>query len=189
MRKLLQMSSSSANNDKGNAVAIVLLVLAVVSILGVGLLTQSTMDLKFATSYKSNATAFNLADGAASLALVAVPNTFAPQYASHPVPIPPLRNANYRNPTALPALEERGTYWPVLLYQGAITDPNLLPGYDLDEFYVDCWTAKGTGTRRGRPNTGPDTSGQAASNAQVRLGRHLPTQIDVQIPTYKMVKK
>jgi hypothetical protein len=176
MRKLLQMSSSSANNDRGNAVAIVLLVLAVVSILGAGLLTQSTMDLKFATAYKSHATAFNLADGAASLALVAVANTFAPKYEGHPVPRTPLGNDSYRNPTAL---AERGTYWPVVLYNGTITDPRLLPGEMIPDYVLDCWTAKGTGTRRDR--------GQAANNAEVRLGRHLPTQIDAQIPTTKVV--
>ena len=49
--------------------AIVLLVLAVTSLIGVGMLTQSRIDVKFATSYKSHTTAFNLADGAASLAL------------------------------------------------------------------------------------------------------------------------
>ena len=65
--------------------AIVLMVLAVVSLIGVGLLTQSIIDFKFASSYKSHNTAFNLADGAASLALARVshlpwpPCTLAPR--------------------------------------------------------------------------------------------------------------
>ena len=65
------------SND-GNAVAIVLLVLAVTSLIGVGMLTQSRMDVKFATSYKSHTTAVNLADGAASLALARVSFTIGP---------------------------------------------------------------------------------------------------------------
>ena len=58
--------------------AIVLMVLAVVSLIGVGLLSQSIIDFKFASSYKSHNTAFNLADGAASLALARVAFTDGP---------------------------------------------------------------------------------------------------------------
>ena len=109
--------------------AIVLLVLAVVSIVGVGLLTQSTMDLKFATSYKSHTTAFNLADGAASLALARVSNTgtpstygqAAPSIAESPIWDPQIvrQGGTPRGPT----LTDRGTYWPLMVYQGPITDP------------------------------------------------------------------
>ena len=59
--------------------AIVLMVLAVVSLIGVGLLTQSIIDFKFASSYKSHNTAFNLADGAASLALTRISIYRGPQ--------------------------------------------------------------------------------------------------------------
>ncbi len=50
MTKLLSVLLRQANNDRGNAVAIVLLVLAVTSLIGVGMLTQSRIDVKFATS-------------------------------------------------------------------------------------------------------------------------------------------
>jgi hypothetical protein len=179
MRKLLQMSSSSASNDKGNAVAIVLLVLAVTSLIGVGMLTQSRMDVKFATSHKSRNTAFNLADGAASLALIALANTTTPMYEGHAVPMPPLNIANYRNPTPLVVT---GTYLPLLIFQGPITDPRLLTGEELETRLLESWTAKGVGTRR-------DNAGKAASNTEVRQGRHVPTQIDAQIPVLKSVPK
>jgi hypothetical protein len=177
MRKLVQGHHAPTGNDRGNAVAIVLLVLAVVSIVGVGLLTQSTMDLKFATSYKSHAAAFNLADGAASLAFTGVPNTTAPKYLGYPVPTPPLNNANYGNVTPL---GERGTYLPVLIFQGPITDPRLLTKEELGQFYLESWTAKGIGRRR--------DAGRAASNAEVRLGRHLPTEVDAQLPSNKLAQ-
>jgi hypothetical protein len=160
-------------------VAIVLLVLAVTSLIGVGMLTQSRMDVKFATSHKSRTTAFNLADGAAALALIALANTTTPMYEGHAVPIPPLNIANYRNSTPVVA---RGTYLPLLIFQGPITDPRLLTGEELETRLLESWTAKGVGARR-------DTAGKAASNEDVRKLRHVPTEIDAQIPVLKSVPK
>ena len=83
--------------------AIVLLVLGLVSLIGVGMLTQSRMDVKYATSYKSHATAFNLADGAASMALTRVSFTMAPQYDGHAAPT--LLNAKYTDLNMLGEVE------------------------------------------------------------------------------------
>jgi|GEM_PF-2689421 hypothetical protein len=179
MTKLLRVLLRQANNDRGNAVAIVLLVLAVTSLIGVGMLTQSRIDVKFATSHKSHATAFNLADGAASLALVAVPYTTTPMYEGHAVPIPPMNKSNYKTHTSL---GDRGSYLPVVIFQGPITDPRLLTGEELETRLLESWTAKGVGKRR-------DTSDKAASNTEVRQGRHVPTEIDAQIPVLKSVPK
>jgi hypothetical protein len=179
MTKLLRVLLRQASNDRGNAVAIVLLVLAVTSLIGVGMLTQSRIDVKFATSHKSHSTAFNLADGAASLALVAVPYTTTPKYEGNAVPMPPMNKPSYRNPTSL---GDRGSYLPVTIFQGPITDPRLLTGEELETRLLESWTAKGVGKRR-------DTTDKAASNTQVRQGRHMPTEIDAQIPVHKSVPK
>jgi hypothetical protein len=191
MRKLLRMSSSSASNDRGNAVAIVLLVLAVVSLIGVGLLTQSRMDVKFATSYKSHTTAVNLADGAASIALTRVSFTMAPLYEGQATPT--LLNAKYADPQYVrqdgtpsgTTLKDRGTYWPLLVFQGPITDPTKLAGkteIGREGQSLECWIAQGSGKRR-------DTAGKAASNTEVRQGQHMPTETAVQIALYKWVNK
>jgi hypothetical protein len=179
MTKLLRVLLRQANNDRGNAVAIVLLVLALVSLIGVGMLTQSRIDVKFATSYKSHTTTFNLADGAASMALAALSGTLAPMYEGQAVPIPPFMNANYKNPTLL---QNRGTYWPVLIFQGPVTDPTRMPGEEVGTRLIESWSAKGSGKRR-------DTAGIAASNDDVRKGRHMPTEIAAQIPVIKSVPK
>jgi hypothetical protein len=179
MTKLPRVLLRQASNDRGNAVAIVLLVLALVSLIGVGMLTQSRIDVKFATSHKSHATAFNLADGAASLALVAVPYTTTPMYEGHAVPIPPMNYPSYKSSTSL---GDRGAYLPLTIFQGPITDPRLLTGEELETRLLESWTAKGVGKRR-------DTAGKAASNTEVRQGRHMPTEIDAQIPTLKSVPK
>ena len=55
------------NNEKGTAVAIVLMVLAVISLIGVGLLTQSQLDVQLSSSLSSYDRLFGLADGGATL--------------------------------------------------------------------------------------------------------------------------
>jgi hypothetical protein len=56
------------NNNRGSAVAIVLMVLAVISLLGVGLLTQSRLDVRLTSAIKSYDKMFSLADGASAIA-------------------------------------------------------------------------------------------------------------------------
>jgi len=187
MKKPLETPSAHANNDKGNAVAIVLMVLAVVSLLGVGLLTQSRIDIKFVTSFKSHNTAFNLADGAASMALARVSFTLAPPYDGAPTST--LLNVLYKdpqpvrvsgNPSGAKVTPDRGTYWPVMIFRGPITDPTKMAGWELGKEgrTLECWIAQGSGKRR-------DTTGVATSNTQLREGRHLPTETSVQVAAIK----
>jgi hypothetical protein len=56
-------------SQKGSAVALVLLILGVISLIGVAALLQSRLDLRFATALQSYDKMFNLADGAAKLSL------------------------------------------------------------------------------------------------------------------------
>jgi len=183
-------------NERGNAVAIVLLVLAVVSLIGVGLLTQSRIDLKFATSYKSHTTAVNLADGAASMALTRVSFTAAPMYEGHATPklldgkspstskyASPVFVRQGGTPTGT-TLMDRGKYWPLMVFQGPITDPTKMTGREIgrEGQSLECWVAQGSGTRR-------DTTDKAASNTDVRKGRHMPTETAVQIAVHKWVNK
>ncbi len=54
-------------NEKGTAIAIVLMVLAVVSLIGVALLTQSQLDVQLTSSMSSYDRLFGLADGGATV--------------------------------------------------------------------------------------------------------------------------
>lgn len=192
MRNLLRVQLRPVNNDRGNAVAIVLMVLAIVSLLGVGLLTQSRIDMKFVSSFKSHNTVFNLADGAAGMALTRLSFTVAPMYDGNPAST--LLNAAYTNPQPVttsgapagPTLSDRGNYWPVMIFRGPITDPSKLAGREIgrDGFSLECWTAQGSGLRR---DTSIANSGVATSNTEIRQGRHLPTATSVQIAVYKWV--
>jgi Tfp pilus assembly protein PilX len=54
-------------NERGNAIALVLLILAVVSLVGAGALMMSRHDLRFSHALRSYDMGFNLADGAATI--------------------------------------------------------------------------------------------------------------------------
>jgi hypothetical protein len=54
-------------NERGNAIALVLLILAVVSLVGAGALMMSRYDLKFSAALRSYDKGFNLADGGSTL--------------------------------------------------------------------------------------------------------------------------
>lgn len=54
-------------NQRGNVIALVLLLLSVVSLVGAGALLVSRYDLKFTSAVKSYDRGFNVADGAASM--------------------------------------------------------------------------------------------------------------------------
>ena len=188
MRKLEQWHHAPTGNDRGNAVAIVLMVLAVVSLVGVGLLSQSIIDFKFASSYKSHNTAFNLADGAATLALTRVAWTAAPLFDARAAPVPLRRYAGPQNvrqggTPGGAALTDRGTYWPLMVFQGPITDPTRIAGWELgkDGRTLQSWTAQGSGRRMDA------AAGTAADNTQVRQSQfRLPTETSVQIATHKL---
>jgi hypothetical protein len=54
-------------NERGNIIALVLLILAVVSLVGAGALMMSRYDLRFTAAMRSYDQGFNLADGGATL--------------------------------------------------------------------------------------------------------------------------
>jgi hypothetical protein len=54
-------------NERGNVIAVVLLILAVVSLVGAGALMMSRYDLRFTAAMRSYDKGFNLADGGATI--------------------------------------------------------------------------------------------------------------------------
>jgi hypothetical protein len=89
------------NSNNGSAVAIVLMILAVVSLIGVGLLMQSKMDVRLTSAIRSHDRLFSLADGAASIGYKDV-STF-----THDIPVPP----SGVNPLEDPVTYEQYFYW------------------------------------------------------------------------------
>jgi hypothetical protein len=89
------------NSNNGSAVAIVLMILAVVSLIGVGLLMQSKMDVRLTSAIRSHDRLFSLADGAASIGYKDV-STF-----THDIPVPP----SGVNPLEDPETYKQYYYW------------------------------------------------------------------------------
>lgn len=76
-------------NDKGSAVAIVLLFLGVLSLVGAGLMLQTKLDVMFTRATESSTSMVGLADGAANKAVVNMPASPPSGYRGKPEPIPP----------------------------------------------------------------------------------------------------
>jgi hypothetical protein len=184
-------------SQAGNAVAMVLLLLGVVSILGVGLLTRSTMDTRFSAAYKSHERLFSLADGAASIAYLwlnqhgAVPEIYVP---NQPNQQSLQETTEFKNPffvrkpdvamgsrpessavaTCNPQ-KEKGMYWPVINFLGIGRPP---AGFEIDKFETQFWIAGGLVTTEREKNTGI-TKRQTSPRAQA----------SVQVAVQKTVKK
>ncbi len=71
------------NNNQGYAVVIVLLFLGVISLLGVGLMQMSRLDLQFTGAIKNYNKLFNLADGACGIAFNDLKNSNVPDPPSY----------------------------------------------------------------------------------------------------------
>ena len=56
------MNLKGYNNQNGMALVICLLIMTVVAMIGIGVMTDSTIEIKIATNHKNKATSFNYAD-------------------------------------------------------------------------------------------------------------------------------
>lgn len=141
------------NNNHGSAVAIVMMFIAVISIMGVGLLAQSRMDLRITSSLKSYEKMFNLGDGGATIAFNNI------------------RRQNYMmtfdGSTKVKYLiqdrpeKEAGKYDSVIKLCGVDTDPQSVTGWEVGSYFNELWTAEGRGKRTGNlfgEDTGTPTS-------------------------------
>ncbi|MDQ7784214.1 MAG: hypothetical protein RDU20_15120 [Desulfomonilaceae bacterium] len=73
------------NNDKGSAVAIVLMFLGVLSLVGAGLMLQTKLDVMFTRATESSTSMIGLADGAANKAVMTMPSSPPASIGTDPV--------------------------------------------------------------------------------------------------------
>jgi len=128
-------------NNRGSAIAIVLLVLALVTLLGVGLILQSRMDLQLTASLKSFDKMFGLADGGSSVgfndlytrnreaAISSVTGTWT-------YDVVPLRTEG-----------TLGQYKAQVMLTGYSTSPADIAGFDIGSYYPEYWLGRGEGSR------------------------------------------
>jgi hypothetical protein len=162
-------------NDTGYAVVIILLFLAVTSLLGVGLLQMSRLDLQFTGAVKNYNKLFNLADGACSMAFndLKIADHEEQVYYTGPAPLgsgpaavtvpttnttdadSPLYNPN-TSPYSYPfpgKQQNIGKYYINEVIQGysdsALTQPGWSagPGSGGSGYHIEFWTGEGHASR------------------------------------------
>jgi len=142
-------------NNRGSAIAIVLLVLALVTLLGVGLILQSRMDLQLTASLKSYDMMFGLADGGSSVGFNhllkynprATPGSISATWTQIVVPATTL-DAEYDS--TYDSRKHRivlGQYKAEVKLTGWSTDPRDSAGFDVASYYPEYWLGRGEGSR------------------------------------------
>jgi hypothetical protein len=159
-------------NEKGSAIAIVLLVLAVVSIVGAGLLLQSRYDEKITQAQKNYDRTFGLADGAASYAFPEILARDSVLYKGGPTvvwtrflgPSGPSETAIALKVDIQGTTGKQvsvGTAVARIIIEGYNTDPQEMPGWELgtaEGYHVQFWVAEGTGKRESTESIPPETA-------------------------------
>jgi hypothetical protein len=152
-------------NEKGSAIALVLLVLGVVSLVGAGLLLQTRFDTKFTQAQKNYDRSFGMADSAASYAFPEILAKDTVTYKGGPTVAWQKKMYLPVQPGAYSATEVTGTAYlgqaiSRAIIQGYDTDPSQVAGWELgtaEGYHVQFWTAEGLGVRT--VGTGTRTSG------------------------------
>ena len=129
-------------NQRGSAIVIVLLFLGIISLFGVGLMLQSTLDTQFTTTMKGAEATLNLADAGAGTSFRTLPSIIPQRATQDPVVAVPSQNLQ---------LQGVGTY----LYRTIYVCPapsNEVPGFDVGTggygsgtFHADYWISEGNG--------------------------------------------
>lgn len=155
-------------NEKGSAIALVLLVLAVVSLVGAGLLLQSRFDTKFTQAQKNYDRSFGMADSAASYAFPEIMAKDTVQFKGGPTVVwqkkmyLPVQPGAY-SPSEVPGTAYLGQAIARAIIQGYDTDPTLIAGDEIgaEGYHVQFWVAEGLGVRAA--GTGMRTSGDVSN--------------------------
>ncbi len=154
-------------SERGSAIAIVLLILGVVSLVGAGLLLQSSFDTKVTQAQKNYDRTFGLADSAASLAYpeILAKDTVAYKGVattiwSQTIDVKPYIEGASTNDASF------GRALAQAILEGYDTDPSQLHGWELgtgEGYHVQFWIALGTGSRKGSGERLPETSAYIAA--------------------------
>lgn len=156
-------------NEKGSAIALVLLVLGVVSLVGAGLLLQTRYDTKFTQAQKNYERTFGMADTAASYAFPEILARDSVAFRGGPtviwsktmfLPVTPGPSTDTLSGRSLGKAISRA------IIEGYDTDPTQMAGWELgsaEGYHVQFWSAEGLGVRYA--GTGVQTSGQVGNTA------------------------
>ena len=131
-------------NNRGSAVALVLMILAVVSLIGVGLISLSRVDVKLTAALKGYDKVFGLADGACTRAFYYM-SSMGNQEEKLTFLGTGVAGTQNRLPDIYTGTEpQAGTYSASLVLEGYTTKPQ--PGWST-EYYPEYWIGEGTATR------------------------------------------
>lgn len=151
-------------NERGNVIALVLLILAVVSLVGAGALMMSRYDLKFTGALKSYDKGFNLADGGATVSYRDLAKRDREQglalksdYRTNPpaaltIYCHCVNPANCATETAKATCARcidraAGNYDVTLQIIDYRTASTLQPGWEAGSYYNEFWNGNGVATR------------------------------------------
>lgn len=128
-------------DNRGSAVAIVLMILAVVSLAGVALLTQSRLDIRLTSSIKNYDKMFNLADGGSTISFHdLLTHNRELQYPSN-------NKLALFTSQSVSGVPEAGKYSASVVLTGYSTNPQDSRGWDVSQYYPEFWIGRGQGTR------------------------------------------
>jgi len=143
-------------DNRGSAVAIVMMILGVVSLIGVALLTQSNLDVQFTSSLKSYDRMFGLADGASAIAYQDL-RTFnregATQYSGQEMTkiVPAADGTPLENYKVYPSAVSSEELTAKVVLSGFSTDARDSAGYQAgpEGYGAKYWRGEGFGKRTG----------------------------------------
>lgn len=127
-------------NEKGAAIALVLLILGVVSLILAGVVVQRQFDTRLNMAQSNRSKMFNLADGAASMAFTQVGLKESIEYSG----------GQTTDQVGTGKESAVGSWDAKTVFKGYDTDPQLLAGYELgtaEGYHVQFWVAEGTSGR------------------------------------------
>jgi hypothetical protein len=130
-------------NERGAAIAIVLLILGVVSLIAAGLMVQRQFDSYFTMAQTNFDKMFNLADGAALVAFTKVGLKESVEYSGG-------QSAETVYTSTGQGQDQVGEWTSRTIMKGYDTDPTLLSGWELgtaEGYHVQFWVAEGTASR------------------------------------------
>jgi PilX N-terminal len=136
-------------NERGSAIAIVMLLLAVVSLLGAGLMVQSRLDGRITLAEKIHDKKFNLADGAVDLAFSALKYVDSGEFSGKPMAYEEW-GTNAELKLGMPSWDDsRGSWTARNLLRDYSTDPQAVAGWELgagEGYHAEYWISQGIGT-------------------------------------------
>jgi PilX N-terminal len=135
-------------NSRGFALVIVLLLLALVSLLGVAMLSMSRMDLKFTAALKSYDRTLNLADGASGMSFMDLRKQDRESQTNF------IGQGSVRIDDIYKGTEHKvGDYHASLILQGYDTSAKKQPGWEAgpgsggEGYHRQFWIGEGKGVR------------------------------------------